>query len=840
TKRGSVVDVLKVGSPSKTPQDDDEPTDSNRTMPSGEQADKSLMTLSNGADIPPGFPLAAVDNNQVLPHSGEDGLDGVDNGDDRRSAVLDSTARLRERRIMSESMTSMTYAPSAVDKGGEKTRRSRRRSILGSMQAAEKDAANSSQRHPSQDPEDRRKSLRASVSESIKSSPKKPVKRHSIKRSESLSPQGKKKSVVDPLPNTNDLIPNIKADEKPRSAEAAITRKLERQSSRRSKSPGSLVEKKAAHSAVSSKEEKKEKSEKGLWWNLSKVDNTKSSWKSTPKKGSSQSVVSAPALAGKISAVFDKARGKKSKSEEVEEAETSNFARLEASTASLDLDLLTESPSIHKVRNVDELFGEGEKDTSLRDQDDEIVSDSSSAEDDNSYLQSNGVGAAPNGDPSRVSWVELPLFDPQRLLMKSTDHDGENEMTELSGHVRSLDAWKDSSLKELGKSLQGGEDRKKSNPSLQATIGKDSEKLKKTGTSEERTVVTTTTNSSESTAKTTNYIPSAKKPAKITVASQDLGESQGSLTMDQIGAPSPGEKGSSSSLSRSSKRSKESKSSKASKGSFKSESSGSAVRSQKESFKSESSVSPGKNKTRHSTKSRQRSSEKIRRKDDHQGTSKLHRRKSEKRGTGKDDQPPSIRSEDDAATQRRGEQATKGSEGHLPLKKRPSLERRYSNRSRPELTPKKSYLNKRRHLKSDKVESKQAKKAVNSSLDTFLDRIDNAAPVVKDDNRSVYSSMQDKDRKRRSREKKKKKNGEKLHCRRVKRSESKRKTLGDLIGLDSDHTDHDSMSITSAPLLQYKTSASSLSSKKRESQRPVVDLKQTQFSSKLTKLHVAF
>ena len=188
----------------------------------------------------------------------------------------------------------------------------------------------------------------------------------------------------------------------------------------------------------------------------------------------------------------------------------------------------------------------------------------------------------------------------------------------------------------------------------------------------------------------------------------------------------------------------------------------------------------------------------------------------------------------------------KNDKGSLPLKKRPSLERRTSIRTKEvgEITPKKSYLNKRKHSKADKAESDQAKKAVNSSMDAFLEQIEKAAPIRKDSNRSVLSSMQDSERKRRSLKRDKKKKGERIHSRRDKRFDPKRRSLEsalkDLRGMvdDTDH-DTDGMSVTSAPLLRYKNSASSLL-KSQDSHRPVVDLKNTQFSSKLSKLHVAF
>jgi hypothetical protein len=749
------------------------------------------MSLSNGADIPPGFPAAAVDsNNQTM----DGDVEVTDAGDNNNAPVLESTARLRERQaIMSESTTVMTNnSPGALTKVGDKTRRSRRRSILGSIQAAEKSAI---QAHLLQDPQDRRKSLRATMSESAKSpSIKFATQPYTDDRSELLLPQTRKESVTGSVETNAAVISKKEIDGMP--------------SSNVDESPGRVVKKTPKSSEETPKGERK-----GLWWNLSKVDKKKSSSKASTQKGSSQSVISAPALAGKISSVFVKARGKKSKSSSENELKTDSFDRLEASNASLDLNLLTESPSIQNVANVDELFDDERKGASLRDQDDDIISNSSS--DDDKYL--NQTGANTNGG-RRLSWVELPLFNPEQLLMKSTDQDGANELTELSSHVRRIDEWKEESLKSLTERLE----KKNTNPSLQATIGKDNERRENGVALDEKTVITTTTNSSDATTKTSNFVASAKKSAHLSSKNKALGTSQDSLAIDQLDAPPLEDGGSLGSLSQSSRRSKESKSSKGSKSSKESkESKGSA------------SDSAERTKTRHSSNSHKRK--------EVFSSPRIHERNSASHGTGKDVHRRY------GAKQRSGEKLIedKPGEGVMPLMKKPSLERKTSIRSRlaGETTPKKSYLNKRKHSRTDKAESHQAKRAVNSSLDAFLEKIENAPPVMKDENRSVHSSMQDKERRRRSRDRERNRNGERIHSRRINRFDPKKHSLesalNHLRGGGDESEDTDGMSVTSAPLLRYKTSASSLL-KKQDSQRPVVDLKKTQFSSKLTKLHVAF
>ncbi|KAL3908286.1 MAG: hypothetical protein SGILL_008539, partial [Bacillariaceae sp.] len=672
-KRRPSMDVAKSDLSKNAAQDTKKSTDLTNQM---------HMSLSNGADVPPGFPAVAVDSSN---RSSEEIIEVTGAGDTKNAAVLDSTARLRERQAMSESMNSVSYSPGTLAaKGGDKTRRSRRRSILGSIQAAE---TNDIQPHPCQDPEERRKSLRATMSETIQSPSKKTSMRQTSVGKRSLSPQGRNAAVAASLDSTADKTSKPEVDGQPASNQT--TNEVE------PTSPGPLSERKAAYLVETPKAEAKDKSEKGLWWNLSKVSNNKSS---SAKKGSSKSVISAPALAGKISSVFGKARGKKSKSKSEEDIETSNFNQLEASNASLDLDLLTDSPSIHKVSNADELFQEEERNTSLREQDDDIISEASSG-DDERYL--NQTGMPSNGEPSRVSWVELPLFDPQQLLMKSTDHDGTNEMTELSGHVRQIDE----SIEESLKAWSAHGEKKKHNPSLQATIGKDSESRKNSGAKDERTIVTATTNSSDTTTKTTNFVPSKKKQARqLDTMNKDLGASQDSLTVDQLTDALPDEGGSSGSLSRSSQRSKGSKSSKSSKSS----------KENKGSFKSESSDSAEQSKGRRSSNSKERSKEKSRRRDD-PSTPKMHRRKSLSHGPETDYQRRSSRASGSAGKQRSGRESMqdKNDEGTLPLTKSPSLERRTSVRTKEvgEMTPKKSYLDKRKHSKTDKAESNQAKEA---------------------------------------------------------------------------------------------------------------------------------
>jgi hypothetical protein len=103
--------------------------------------------------------------------------------------------------------------------------------------------------------------------------------------------------------------------------------------------------------------------------------------------------------------------------------------------------------------------------------------------------------------------------------------------------------------------------------------------------------------------------------------------------------------------------------------------------------------------------------------------------------------------------------------------------------------------------------------------------VDANGPIIKDDNRSVYSALQDKDRKKRIIDKKR---GEKV-SRRISRNAPPKRGV-------EPHSSDDSMSVISVPLLSSKQARELLDDRNR----PVVSLKMTEFSKKLQKLHVAF
>jgi hypothetical protein len=764
------------------------------------------------AEVPPGFPMAAVDSNASSKRERGSNAAGL-------SSTLDSTARLRERQA---GLVANSF-------GGENTRR-RRRSILGNnVTEVEK---SEEEKHRSPAAENKRGALKASKSESAKNGlvQGRVSRRQSMEMGSDFTAQ-RKKSISDSDINTDRVSKSAK-DVIQTGNNAGESKRLERQkSNRRTQSPGPLTAKSPTHARDSSLDVE-ERRENDLNRNLLLVNEKKSSSKSSKRKGSSQSIASAPAVAGRKSISMDRRRLKRTTSrlaeassenkpraipcvnEENESISDNQLERFNSSTDSLDVDLLTNSPSIHnKITNADQLFGDdGKNKATVEEQD--ILSQSSS----------NSDTMKSEGDQTRLSWVELPLFDPQQLLVKSADCDGANEISELSSHVQSVDLLGDP-VAILSKMITDDErkemeKKKKSNPSLQEAIDKDKAERTANGAQDEKTIVTTTTSTSDATLKTTNRDPASKKPAWKKAKVDDLEASQDSMAIDQLEPVEGGRQGSSGSLSRSSKRSKES--SKRSKSSLDSKDAS-----------SESSKSLEKSKSRRSTRSSSGSLERNKDKSqDGSSRSKLQRRPSERKGKSL------IRSESKTSEEMTGETTLDG-EGSNILKKKPSLE------SPGTINRKKSYLNKRKIVKADKNESKEAKKAVNTSLDAFLKRIEGAAPVVKDDNRSVYSSMQERERRRRSLLQTGK-DGRK--SRRISRSNPRRSLESALDGLDGDGKDEDDadiMSITSAPMLRARSRSSLVKELKKgspqmDASRPVVDLKNTQFSNKLSKLHVAF
>jgi hypothetical protein len=121
---------------------------------------------------------------------------------------------------------------------------------------------------------------------------------------------------------------------------------------------------------------------------------------------------------------------------------------------------------------------------------------------------------------TRLRWIELPLFDPQQVLVKSADYDGANETSELSSQGRSMDIFQDP-IYLLSKKIAKKE-TKKINPSLQSAIDKDNAKREVSESQDEKTVVTTITTTSDATLQTTNKDSAVKKPARTKTKVDDL------------------------------------------------------------------------------------------------------------------------------------------------------------------------------------------------------------------------------------------------------------------------------------------------------------------------------
>jgi hypothetical protein len=787
--------------------------------------DQATLSLGGGAEIPPGFPVAAVDNRgQSTTENGKGGEDSPH--------VLDSTARLRERQAGVSKSTNLTSHGSDIADPVEGPTQRRSRSILGSTMSP--GVENHREKTHTGGIEDRRKTLRATRSESVKFGNHALLRRNNAFVGSPSFHRQCKKSISDSDIGTNK--PSRTAQRVDQAVEKpGVSKELEeKRSTRRSQSPGTLAKKTPAHPEEFSTDRKGE-TEKYCPRNLSNVDQKKTLNKASKRNKSSEIIASSAALERRKSGSSEGRRLKKKSGKKTAKAPLgeitdvhddegnesekrcsshgqtalSRFERFDSSIDSLDVDLLTNSPSTHKVSSVDQMFDDDDDQEDKQNQHDmpSLIS-TDAAHVTRDILNSRGK------DETRLSWIELPLFDPQQLLVKSSDCDGANETSELSSHVRSTDILRDPIFADE----EEKKDKKKANPSLRSVIDKDKAKRQASQSRDGKTVITTTTTTSDATTKTTNKDPTVKKSARTKAKVDDLGASQNSMTIDQLDFPEAGEQGSLYSLSRSSNRgkgnSRRSKGSLGSKGSF-----------------SDSSASVGKSKTRRCRNTGE-SSEKV--KDNNRlvnssSRCQLQRQSSEYNGKGRQSPHHQQIVEPLMTTALDGED-------HSILKKKAKSE------SPGTINRKKSYLSKR---KTDKAE---AKYAVNTSLDTFLKQVEQAAPVVKDDNRSVYSSMHEKDRHWRQREN----NRDMIHSRPISRMEQRR-WLDSALGLEAlgiedggkSDDDTDNMSIASAPLLISKSRSTIMKRLQNEepqleSQRPVVDLKKTQFSNKLTKLHVEF
>lgn len=381
-------------------------------------------------------------------------------------------------------------------------------------------------------------------------------------------------------------------------------------------------------------------------------------------------------------------------------------------------------------------------------------------------LRSPGVLKRKSGQPKaespntnrRVSWVELPMTNPGTLLVKSTDTDGTNERaTETSPDlVASIhDLYDEAGLaraamlaSEAQEGQKNGKTRK--NPSLDAAIRQDKDKQKRHPT-DERTVGTAATNTSEATMKTNNKSEDTLAARKLLASKID--ERERRLNSTDSDRPGVSRTTSSSSLSRSSRssvrRSKDSTSdgssstlsrkSKSSKDDDVSENKVKKTGSKVSSKTKTSSKSDGKRKDDgESTKGRQRRSTSMDRSViDSPSTQRepLRRTKSDSKNAHLKacSKVKYISKQERAENQVTGEPTTESSRDKDVASVTRSLDT-------PLTKKKKSYLTRRNLMKENKEKSQGAKSSVMSSLDNFLAKMEeDDSSLVVDDHRSVYS-----------------------------------------------------------------------------------------------------
>ena len=474
----------------------------------------------------------------------------------------------------------------------------------------------------------------------------------------------------------------------------------------------------------------------------------------------------------------------------------------------------------------------------------------------------------------RVSWVELPLHNPQDLLVKSTNRDGTNEIitTALADRVPAnglkqggIDINDDSKAFSPSQPTVdpekhagiAGINQMKSNLSLDTAFSRPENCRSSNHAADEQTVGTTNTlstantNTSEQTMKTTNasvigastkVCSSSDRVNSTHKASDNLQDSMATEEIINDGSSSKG--GSSSSQNRRSRKDESSD------GSLNTP----PKKGKKDGETREKRSSQRPSKAHDSTKSTSRNRgsrngggarESRRRDDKGSGSREMRQRgesgddRDEKVGSVREHQHKNSRSEaqNDAAAKKAGtknkykpsgkkEGRASGEPTEEVDKDRPQLVQHNSigsddgSKSRR----RKSYLP-RKSKKSEKEKSRELRASVNASLDTFLQKMGDNAPVtrgIKDDNRSVFSDLRDADHRRRLRHLRK---GEKF-SRRISRSGSE----------PSNNIDGDDMSVVSLSVISSKQAQQYL----EDSNRPVINLKQTNFSRKLSKLHVAF
>jgi hypothetical protein len=503
----------------------------------------------------------------------------------------------------------------------------------------------------------------------------------------------------------------------------------------------------------------------------------------------------------------------------------------------------------------------------------------------------------------RVSWVELPLQNPDELVLKSTSTDGTNEIVTMTTadavlHIvnntyddedSDQDMERSSFWTLKGEESEGSGNRTKrrgatENTSVSrkskeskskskstggsvatkkgASLNKDCQSTKPTppkpnrsldealkrenemvsiDTADERTVATSATgntsntNASENTVKTANRSTSFHDTKSTVSKGHDTSTSDyhDSVTTVDLADDLPLKDGSSTSL--------------------KSAGSGSSSSLGRRRGKDEASGKPEKRKSS-SSKSRSNAGKESTR--SKEGESRDHRRAKESKersrsnvsgdtkrkpkpnesdrslssGEGKRKPGEKIKCRASAAVQPSGE-PTKETSDEKDTKPKLRVNTSIGAENGIRALRKRSYLP-RNTARGDEYNSKEQRDSIKSSLDRFLDHMDDTGPIIKDDNRSVYSEIQDKDRTKRIRNRKREESGT-TRIRRIPRQKSRTNTRG-IERHASD--DDDNMSVSSAPMFSSKQAKKRL----QEQNRPVINLKDTHFSTKLHKLDVAF
>lgn len=385
---------------------------------------------------------------------------------------------------------------------------------------------------------------------------------------------------------------------------------------------------------------------------------------------------------------------------------------------------------------------------------------------------------------ARVSWVELTLENPGKLLIKTTDTDGKNER-ETKASVDTVasvdDLADDKKVNEALKSLEkdGHPDRslderpvlrRKKPISLDAAFKKDEKEKSKTR-SDERTVGTTTTsntNTSEATAKMSNTSKlNMLEPEK---PSPPLSETRNDESITTADLTETVKSGSSSSLSRSSsKRLKDGAQGASSSALTKDDGKdNSSVKETRQPGRSSSARLKSAGTTVRSRRSRSESIDRS--SSSRQAGNRIKYVPNDTstdtggdRSVGSQRSGRSHRSARSALSARshRGNRSVAGQpsqfsgeptheDGKPTLEKKLSLEKDSSDASRRRKT---SYLNRRNLMREEKAKSQNARSSVLSSLDTFLEKMgdEDDASINKEDGRSVHSDGPQKDRVRRHR-----------------------------------------------------------------------------------------